>query len=506
MSVTGEVVPAPAQVPAVRSCIACEETPGDDELVKPCRICLWDYCKDCLMEMFRGATTGASPMPPRCCTPLQIHTAYLDDETATRYRERFEEYVTRDKTYCPSRTCSAFIPERLLPAVETPPTLQSLQLEILESIVQSANSRFFRGELPITEQPGYTTIVPQYMDLGIIRERITAGVYKTFRDEIITDLQLIVSNARRYNGSTHPVAKTANLFTDTFTRAFAGVGDKLLPLLAGLRYQKHFLCPKCHIGICVECKQIAHDDVPCDTTAQDHELAMLEQFEYKRCPLCKHAVKKMYGCSHMHEDEDNEMVDDEHDEADLEEPAENKLQDYLGVDAVDANHGDTPKTQTAGLVIDTTTSVQPLPPNPEGRLVDLDAGGTRRWLDGEMDFGEEPEEDGGEQIWACRHRFRSYKLHGSRMSFNCGDLSKMECNSCFCRVRPDVEVVVKAKKKSHRFSQFSTARVVHEAYLRDAAKNESAFPMAMECTYCFFVLCEACCGKAKAKAKALVTS
>ncbi|KAF2226834.1 hypothetical protein BDZ85DRAFT_191777, partial [Elsinoe ampelina] len=64
-------------------------------------------------------------------------------------------------------------------------------------------------------------------------------------------------------------------------------------------YHPVIACPTCCIGICLECRQTAHAGKPCDTTVKDHEMAMMAQYGYKQCPVCRTAVKRMFGCSHM---------------------------------------------------------------------------------------------------------------------------------------------------------------------------------------------------------------
>jgi hypothetical protein len=67
--------------------------------------------------MFRGAVDDKARFPARCCGIIQIHTVLpgLDSRVAKAYRAAFEEWMASKKVYCPDGTCSAFIPERLMP-------------------------------------------------------------------------------------------------------------------------------------------------------------------------------------------------------------------------------------------------------------------------------------------------------------------------------------------------------------------------------------------------------
>ncbi|KAK3674734.1 hypothetical protein LTR78_005456 [Recurvomyces mirabilis] len=506
-----------------RSCIVCTDSPDDPlDLVRPCRACNNDYCKTCLSAMFEGATNDATRMPPRCCVFLQIHTAYLPDDVATKYRDRFEEWITRDKTYCPSPKCSAFIPERLLrvnASDEKAASIQEVMLSVLHTVTKSPHSRFFRGELPITEQTGNTNVVAEYMDLTIIRERVESGVYDSTVD-MEPDMRLIVSNAKKYHGSRHPVALTANSFLETFTQALTATVDKLV----------HFTTldpPQDHT--------IEHGSAPCDTTAQDHELAMLEQFRYKRCPLCKHAVKKMYGCSHMQcicgahwcyhcqksinecdggcvdhaedseaeeaeENFDDEDVDDEDEDEEDEENEEDPKPDNMitVVGEHDGSDTNSPPLPTAAEMNKNPTPITApsLPPGQLHRIVNLDAGGEARWANAPMNFGDEPEEDSIDQIWSCPHSLLPYMLRTSEDGVNRGDVSTMECNRCFCIVRPQPTNPGTASVGPEIHPPACYAPLLEIS--KDAGlKLEEVGDMAMECSWCYLVLCEKCSEKAQ---------
>lgn len=57
-------------------------------------------------------------MPPRCCQliPLYLARPMIHDVAAADFRHAFEEFTTKgtDRLYCPDRTCSTFIPKRLI--------------------------------------------------------------------------------------------------------------------------------------------------------------------------------------------------------------------------------------------------------------------------------------------------------------------------------------------------------------------------------------------------------
>ncbi|MCJ1365158.1 hypothetical protein MMC16_004278 [Acarospora aff. strigata] len=120
--------PLPASLPASRECMICTEAVGDTSLY-PCRRCKGRYCVSCVKSMFMTACKDESRMPPRCCHILQLHSVrpYLSQQEADLYRAKLEEWSTVHRVYCPVPTCSAFIPNRLIPALLSQISPQSKQ-------------------------------------------------------------------------------------------------------------------------------------------------------------------------------------------------------------------------------------------------------------------------------------------------------------------------------------------------------------------------------------------
>ncbi|KAH7402285.1 hypothetical protein DE146DRAFT_692591 [Phaeosphaeria sp. MPI-PUGE-AT-0046c] len=116
--------PAPCPIaqptPPVPQCLfCCKDLPKDatEVVLTPCRLCRSPCCTACVKNMFVEACRDATRMPPRCCVPFNIHTAkpYLSQEDVALFRVKYEEWCTTNPIYCPVPTCSAFIPDRLLP-------------------------------------------------------------------------------------------------------------------------------------------------------------------------------------------------------------------------------------------------------------------------------------------------------------------------------------------------------------------------------------------------------
>ncbi|XP_014560684.1 hypothetical protein COCVIDRAFT_88624 [Bipolaris victoriae FI3] len=102
-------------VPCITCCRAQPNEKG--KFFKPCKNCDSVYCGSCIRYMFIEACDDMTLMPPRCCGPIQLHhaTPHLSREEIAVFKAKYEEWLTPNPFYCPVPTCSAFIPERLLP-------------------------------------------------------------------------------------------------------------------------------------------------------------------------------------------------------------------------------------------------------------------------------------------------------------------------------------------------------------------------------------------------------
>lgn len=108
-----------AQMEAEPRCLICTESASKERiLIKACRRCAQLFCSSCITTMYRNAISSQSSMPPRCCVFIPLHFALEDltDQEAGDFRAAFEEFSTPgvQRLYCPNRTCSKFIPVRLL--------------------------------------------------------------------------------------------------------------------------------------------------------------------------------------------------------------------------------------------------------------------------------------------------------------------------------------------------------------------------------------------------------
>ncbi|KAH8814946.1 hypothetical protein F5884DRAFT_666856, partial [Xylogone sp. PMI_703] len=81
------------------------------------------YCRTCIRMLFEQSMTDESIFPPRCCRePITISSVqrFLTKDIKRRYNRKRIEFRTRNRTYCHSRKCAAFIrPSRVEVAVAT---------------------------------------------------------------------------------------------------------------------------------------------------------------------------------------------------------------------------------------------------------------------------------------------------------------------------------------------------------------------------------------------------
>lgn len=322
----------PPTLPSLQCNFCLEDMSKDGTVIlKPCRKCNAQCCGTCIRKMFLDACKNEANMPPRCCAPIPLAFGrkVLSAEEVTLFKEKYEEWSTSNRVYCPVPTCSAFIPNRLFPApVESVPD------------VKAGNA--------FTEKPRNSTV--------------------TFATGVKMEI---------HTPAPPPCSSTATTSS--------------IP------------CPKCAVQICCSCKQLSHPGSPCAEVQDiDPELAdLLKRWGIRRCPKCRAAVRRMYGCNHIQcrcgaqwcwfctgpiancrdlpcpaemEGEDFErQINDENDE---------RVQGTAGGGGSDENE---PTRQQPANGDGAQTD---MPASDPARLVNLDAGW--HWEGAGVDFGDEP--------------------------------------------------------------------------------------------------------------------
>lgn len=93
------------------NCLICMESFNANNVIKaPCQ---HPYCKDCMQRLFMEATRNESLYPPKCCDkniPITVANVVLNTRQQTEFISKGKEFGTKDRVYCSSRQCSAFIP------------------------------------------------------------------------------------------------------------------------------------------------------------------------------------------------------------------------------------------------------------------------------------------------------------------------------------------------------------------------------------------------------------
>lgn len=257
-------------------CITC----GDDEYptILECPVCGCDFCTGCVIAAFTVALQRPVFSPASCCVIFQLHhgLAYLEKEEADLYKARFTEWLTRDRVYCPNRTCSAFIPPNIVQPVITPPRLPLVSLEDIAALLKSVllHPTSPGSKLEPVRVPGTDSYVSlQYIESNLVK-------YSNL-NAFLTDLYLALTHA-------------ANPIKDTLLKSLTTVLNLDPPQTSAIS------CPKCKSSICLKCKSLSdHGSSPCAKNAEWLVPSMFRTSGYKACPKCGIPSKKIEGCNHL---------------------------------------------------------------------------------------------------------------------------------------------------------------------------------------------------------------
>lgn len=236
------------------SCLVCTVT--TDDLIQACRKCHSFYCRECLVDRFDSSLADPTMFPAACCALIQLHTVLPDypADKANQYREKFVDWLAPSKFYCPSPTCSALIPQRMIPKYHPPPHVPSLQhhlLEIVNKMLDCQHSQFFQGENDITKFPSYKNQTPNPISLEDIAQKATNHIYETTA-QLTADMALLMTNTRMVTTPKSTFSHAAeNLFMD-YSNHVAKLVDRLVKNTQEQDKPSNdlFACPKCKIAIC----------------------------------------------------------------------------------------------------------------------------------------------------------------------------------------------------------------------------------------------------------------
>lgn len=318
-------------------------------------------------------------MPAKCCEMIPIHVGLklLSKEEATEYRTKFEEWKTdaKDRVYCPTLTCSAFIPLKQLRAAGKIPDEMNVK-EKRDSKDPAVPSLEGLAVTPSIECPKCTTVI--------------CVTCKSF---------------------SHPMeackAETQN--------------DEMLALLLKWGYKR---CPRCGHGTrkmfgCshMQCLCGAHWCWGCERNFNDCE--------------------RSGGCSwDEDDDEDIDYTDEEtDDEATVAEAgAETEMTDVDVEQPLDlpatAISSEFQRPLSPGAVV--MGPITQHEARRQRRAENLDAGPGRYWERQDLDFGSEPG-DAEDGVWGCEHKW-TLRAEDAK---SCDEEVGMECHQCWGSITKD---------------------------------------------------------------------
>jgi hypothetical protein len=112
-SVYGVQSPPPITKPMLSCNICMEDHPPEDTVTFACN---HNCCRDCLNEIYKGATADETRYPPRCCQPIPIEQSrrLLKAHVLREFLDKQVEWESKDRIYCSNKACSSFIrPENI---------------------------------------------------------------------------------------------------------------------------------------------------------------------------------------------------------------------------------------------------------------------------------------------------------------------------------------------------------------------------------------------------------
>ncbi|KAI9873453.1 MAG: hypothetical protein M1830_000397 [Pleopsidium flavum] len=388
-----------------KDCVICTEA-IEEGATYPCKGCKRPYCVSCLKSMFLTACKDESRMPPRCCHMLQLSIVlpHLSQQEADLYRAGYEEWSTPNRVYCPVPSCSAFIPSRLIATTTLPVSPRSRHID-LEKV----------GRGPEDD-----------------RRTVTFG----------TGVKMEIHTPPPTPPSTSGTPRSPSPPTVS--------------------------CPRCVAQVCVSCKQLTHPGVPCTSNDLDPELAvLLTKWKIKRCPKCRAAVKRMFGCSHIRCRCGAQWC------WYCQEPIAMCLDDGCTMQDVVENSDEGEDND------DEEDEV-------EGQAVeDLDAGGDH-WAASGLDFGAEPN-DHELDPWNCRHRWRRMLLDSTEPVDR-----EVECHRCWKGLQVAGPLTEGIKMESGELvaeNQASDSINTLAGVSHALPADENA---AYDCPDCNFIICRGC--------------
>ncbi|KAM0719846.1 hypothetical protein Q7P37_003981 [Cladosporium fusiforme] len=483
-------------------CVICCELLDPGQLIRPCRKCAVKWCASCLQISFRLVIEKkGSFLPPTCHGIIQLHTIidHLEQPLIDAYRAAFEEWLTKDRVYCPMPTCSAFIPERHVPS---------------------------RDSSNIPQQPNFQCPKCNAQICSKCRQVGHAGPCdETAKQE--EEAMLAKFNIKQCPRCRRAVRKM--------------YGCSTMACLCGA----HF-CYKCGEssddcdGACGSGMEEGgegdsqttdgegDEDSDSDESEDEEGVHRTEDGESKTARLegsgdSKDKAKLEKGESNNLENPSNpeSVVGDApmppQQDAGLQVMSREDMEKVL-----ESYRSDGHQAQAPGLPKDDRPylgpprSAHPLTPRPienlprlpaalrpsrpsnESATDDLDAGGEARWAMA-GDFGEEPEESVNSQVWSCLHNFSRFWDQFPEDGSHGGNFDKMGCNRCFSKIVPVQSMRPSLSGGSPEAKRRKISQTGHSVTVSEQDRSLQA----IECRDCGLLVCKACSQKYKTEQDSL---
>ena len=121
-SIMGSLFGAPKHSgpPKPEKKVECLTCLTDEPLSKTTHLpCGHNLCNACMKRLFNLSITDPTQMPPKCCDPSKpielTKIEHLFDRSFKRkWNKKFAEYTTKNRLYCPTRGCGAWIEPRYI--------------------------------------------------------------------------------------------------------------------------------------------------------------------------------------------------------------------------------------------------------------------------------------------------------------------------------------------------------------------------------------------------------
>lgn len=107
----GDVANGEGFTPPKAKCEVCHDHFDFWDLARlPCR---HRYCRECVNQLFIGASTDETLFPPRCCrqeVSVDVVALHLSPKTKAQFQKKAPEFRTPNRVYCHAPHCAAWIP------------------------------------------------------------------------------------------------------------------------------------------------------------------------------------------------------------------------------------------------------------------------------------------------------------------------------------------------------------------------------------------------------------